>query len=63
MLSNIIVIACPTYDKSRGRVVFVNRRSLKIMQEYIGDQEGAELGQELTKIESQDGVQSYVFFT
>jgi hypothetical protein len=36
---------------------------MKVVQEYIGESEGNELGNELTKIESKDGVQSYIFFT
>jgi len=36
---------------------------MKVVQEYVGENEGIQLGEELTKIESKDGVQSFVFFT
>jgi hypothetical protein len=36
---------------------------MKLVQEYVGESDGLELGEELTKLESIDGIQSFVFFT
>jgi hypothetical protein len=36
---------------------------MKVIEEFIGDDEKTELGRELTELQSQDGIQSFVFFT
>jgi hypothetical protein len=56
LLSNFLVVSCPSYAKGRGRVVFINRMTMKIIKEYIGEIEGIFLGQYLSKIETKNGV-------
>ena len=63
VLQYFVVIACPSYAKARGRVILVNRKTMKVIEEFIGDDEKTELGRELTELQSQDGIQSFVFFT
>ncbi len=55
VLENFIVIACPSYAKTRGRIILVNRKTMKIIEEFIGDNEKLELGKELAELESKDG--------
>jgi hypothetical protein len=55
VLQNFIVIACPSYAKTRGRIILVNRKTMKIIEEFIGDDEKLELGKELAELESKDG--------
>jgi hypothetical protein len=56
LLTNFLVVSCPSYAKGRGRVVFINRMTMKIIKEYIGEIEGIFLGQYLSKIETKNGV-------
>lgn len=63
VLQYFVVIACPSYAKARGRVILVNRKTMKVIEEFIGDDEKTELGRELTELQSQDGIQSFVFIT
>jgi hypothetical protein len=50
LLRNFIVIACPSYAKTRGRIVLVNRKTMKIIEEFIGEDEKMELGRELNEL-------------
>ena len=52
VLQYFVVIACPSYAKGRGRVILVNRKTMKVIEEFIGDDEKTELGRELTELHS-----------
>jgi len=36
-LAKILIIACPSYSNSTGKITIVIRETLKIAKEYIGE--------------------------
>ena len=52
----VLVVGCPTYNKSRGKVSILERNTLETIQEYEGEYENAQFGAVIQTLEFVEGI-------